>query len=37
MIFIALGLCEINSNEILITQILTEAKELGMKLIAYEK
>ena len=37
MIFIALGLCEINSNEILIKRILKEAKELGMNSIAYEK
>lgn len=37
MIFIALGLCEVNSNEILITRILKEAKELGMNSIAYEK
>lgn len=37
MIFIALGLCEINSNDILITRILREAKELGMNSIAYEK
>lgn len=37
MFFIALGLCEINSNEILITRILKEAKELGLNSIAYEK
>lgn len=37
MIFIALGLCEINSNENFIARILKEAKELGMNSIAYEK
>lgn len=37
MIFIALGLCEVNSNEILIKRILKEASELGMNSIAYEK
>ena len=37
MMFIALGLCEINSNEILIIRILKEAKEFGLDTIAYEK